>query len=136
MRVGATIFPNHMELLKKTYTQIRVSPKYTWALADSNFRAPGKIQVETALRLYKNDGTPYDFDAVRCDAMGCGKAQEDLADDTKLQRCGKCREAFYCGKECQTTHWMEHKKSCKTPEQAEADRRKEQSKGGYMLMNV
>jgi hypothetical protein len=29
------------------------------------------------------------------------------------KRCGGCRVVFYCSKECQTSHWFEHKKACK-----------------------
>ena len=32
--------------------------------------------------------------------------------------CGKCKITFYCGSECQRTHWKAgHKKHCKTPEE-------------------
>lgn len=30
----------------------------------------------------------------------------------KLLRCSWCREAFYCGKECQLAHWPSHKQGC------------------------
>ncbi|RDW75245.1 hypothetical protein BP6252_06387 [Coleophoma cylindrospora] len=134
MRVGATISSKYMDLLRTSYTQIHVSPKYSLPLADSNFRAPGKVQFETALRLYKNDGTPYSFDVARCAAVGCGKAHDDLDDGKKLLRCGKCKVASYCGKECQTAHWKEHKRVCKTPAQVEADLRR--SSGPYVMLNV
>ena len=38
--------------------------------------------------------------------FACGKENE------KLSRCGKCKIAAYCGKECQTSHWSIHKSLC------------------------
>jgi len=29
-----------------------------------------------------------------------------------LMKCGRCQAVAYCGKEHQTAHWKEHKKSC------------------------
>ena len=29
-------------------------------------------------------------------------------------RCSRCKDVSYCSKECQTSHWKEHKKDCKT----------------------
>jgi hypothetical protein len=29
-----------------------------------------------------------------------------------LKRCGNCRKVNYCGTECQTAHWVIHKKKC------------------------
>ena len=29
-----------------------------------------------------------------------------------LKRCLGCKKVFYCGKQCQTQHWKEHKKRC------------------------
>lgn len=117
MRVGATISPSNMDLVRSSIPKIQVSPKYSLAFCDSNFRGPAKVQIEGALARYKNDGTPYDFYADRCEGPHCGKAVEDLAGCRGLQKCGKCKEALYCSKECQTGAWIVHKKSCKTPEQ-------------------
>ena len=35
-------------------------------------------------------------------------------------RCSKCSLVSYCDKDCQTQHWQEHKRKCKTPAQLEA----------------
>ena len=29
-----------------------------------------------------------------------------------LKRCMGCKKVFYCGKECQTQHWKEHRPDC------------------------
>ena len=31
----------------------------------------------------------------------------------KLERCGRCRRVWYCGKECQNQNWPYHKLNCK-----------------------
>lgn len=139
MRVGATIEPEHMDLLRSAYTKIPVSPKYSLPLGDTSFRGPAKAQFEIALAHYRNDGTPYDFYAVRCKGMGCAKAQDELDEGMKLLRCARCREAAYCGKECQARDWPLYKKSCKTPEirAAEEERRQMRSGlGGFLSLNV
>ena len=46
---------------------------------------------------------------VRC--AGCGKAQ---GRDASFAVCGRCRKTRYCGKECQTRHWRQHKAECHT----------------------
>ena len=44
---------------------------------------------------------------VRC--AGCGRAQEGAA---SFAACGRCKIIRYCGKECQTRHWRQHKAEC------------------------
>ena len=34
---------------------------------------------------------------------------------TKLKKCTGCGKTWYCGKDCQTKHWKDHKKVCKPP---------------------
>ena len=43
----------------------------------------------------------------------CGRS--DLDKDVTLKQCGKCEFFFYCGKECQLSHWKElnHIGECK-----------------------
>ncbi|KAG4440583.1 hypothetical protein IFR05_003950 [Cadophora sp. M221] len=135
MRVGATIQPIHMDLLRDAYTKIDVSPKYSWVLSDSGFRAPMKEQFEIALARYKNDGTPHNFDAVRCENKECAKERTDLAEGQALKKCGRCQEVVYCCKECQAQGWARHKKVCMTPEKR-AEKEKKRNGGGFMSLNV
>eukprot|EP00798_Chlamydomonas_sp_ICE-L_P023361 gene23361-30621_t len=37
-----------------------------------------------------------------------------------LLRCSSCREAYYCGAECQRSHWPNHKAQCKLTRQSRA----------------
>lgn len=47
-----------------------------------------------------------------CD--GCGILEcSPLMNHWKFLRCGRCKAAFYCTKECQTRHWNTHKACCK-----------------------
>ncbi|KAH9217530.1 hypothetical protein DL95DRAFT_459138 [Leptodontidium sp. 2 PMI_412] len=135
MRVGATIEPVHMDLLREAYPKIHVSPKYSWVLSDSGFRAPMKEQFEIALAHYKNDGTPYNFNAVRCENKKCAKEKADLGEGQALKKCGKCQEVVYCCKECQAQDWAKHKKGCMTPEKREQQEEKRNG-GGFMSLNV
>jgi hypothetical protein len=137
MRVGATISPKYMEVLQSIYTKIPVSPKYSLPICDSGFRGPMKKQFEVALAHYKNDGTPYDFYAERCGKKGCDKAQDELNEGQSLKKCGRCREASYCSKDCQAADWRKHKKSCHTPEEREENERKMSERmGGIKMLNV
>jgi hypothetical protein len=29
-----------------------------------------------------------------------------------IQKCSRCKKVYYCTKECQKSHWTEHKKVC------------------------
>ncbi|KAE9374349.1 hypothetical protein N431DRAFT_503221 [Stipitochalara longipes BDJ] len=121
MRVGATIEPKYMDVLRTGYKKIQVAPKYSFPISDTGFRAPMKKQFEIALAHYKNDGTPYDFFADRCKGPGCNKANDELEERSKLKKCAKCKDVTYCSKECQKGDWAKHKKLCKTPEQRKAE---------------
>lgn len=41
----------------------------------------------------------------------CGKGTQD---HEKVKACARCEMVYYCGKQCQTVHWPEHKKVCKS----------------------
>jgi hypothetical protein len=136
MRAGATIEPKYMEMLRTAYKKIKVAPKYSWPLSDTGFRGPMKEQFEIALEHYKNDGTPYDFFAPRCKGPGCDKANDELKEGVKLQKCGKCKDISYCSRECQKAHWSKHKKESKTPEQRKAGEEARWGGRSFIGLNV
>ena len=41
---------------------------------------------------------------------GCGVIRKGL------KKCGRCKVARYCSRECQSSHWKAHKKECKSLE--------------------
>ena len=45
----------------------------------------------------------------KCSNPSCTSASADCT----LSECGSCRQARYCGRECQLAHWQEHKTRCK-----------------------
>ncbi|KAK2583290.1 hypothetical protein KPH14_009294 [Odynerus spinipes] len=50
----------------------------------------------------------YDLDKLDCiDMKKCFLCQEQAK-----KRCSKCREAWYCGRECQVKDWTKHKDIC------------------------
>ena len=60
------------------------------------------------------------------DARICWYCVKEEAINSKLLRCGQCKEALYCSKKCQGLHWKNgHKEACKledkkTQDEAEA----------------
>lgn len=42
----------------------------------------------------------------------CGRCQVLASPEISLKCCARCKSAYYCSKECQTSHWKVHKKSC------------------------
>lgn len=136
MRVGATISPKHMAVLRSSYIKIRVSPKYSLPIFDSGFRGPMKEQFEIARAHYKNDGTPYNFDDWRCGFKECSKDDSELEEGKKLKKCAKCLDVMYCSKECQTAHWKVHKKICKTPEERRKAEKGRNRGRAFISMNV
>ena len=46
--------------------------------------------------------------------LGCGKESFKVGGPTvALSRCGKCKTAQYCSRECQVADWASHKAACK-----------------------
>jgi hypothetical protein len=136
MRVGATIEQKYIDMFQTIYKKIPVAPKYSLPIFDTGFRGPMKDQFEIALNHYKNDGTPFNFYAERCKGPGCDKANDELEEGAKLQKCAKCKDISYCSKECQKTHWPKHKKECKTPEAREAEEQARWAGHSFIGLNV
>jgi hypothetical protein len=46
-------------------------------------------------------------------APRCQKCQKQGSDAAPLKRCGACKKATYCGRECSRADWKDHKEECK-----------------------
>jgi hypothetical protein len=57
---------------------------------------------------YALEATVRSFVSATC--AKCGKSSTN--GEEPLKKCGRCRLAFFCGKECQTAVWKSHKKVC------------------------
>lgn len=64
-------------------------------------------------------------DVSVCEA--CRKSE--YRDGVKLKRCGKCKNVFYCGADCQRADWKAHSFHCRKPD---AELRKEKQGAGFM----
>lgn len=49
-----------------------------------------------------------------CD-INCERCGKKEAAGEKFKMCAKCENVCYCSKECQKTHWKEHKENCRRP---------------------
>ncbi|XP_052781219.1 zinc finger MYND domain-containing protein 10-like [Mya arenaria] len=52
----------------------------------------------------------YNFDVMEgllSEPPKCAKCGEDAS-----KRCSRCQNEWYCGRECQVTHWQKHKQAC------------------------
>jgi hypothetical protein len=61
------------------------------------------ITEETVRRSYHEHSAHYD-------CHGCGVAETK---EKQYLQCSKCKQSRYCSKECQRSHWKEHKDICK-----------------------
>lgn len=57
--------------------------------------------------------TPQCWECGKTKQKGKIKAGEENLAVATLKKCARCREAYYCGVECQRKHWPVHKKDCK-----------------------
>ena len=51
----------------------------------------------------------------------CGNSDckcRSLSINTRLDKCSKCQDIYYCSRECQVAHWPEHRSRCKLVAQA------------------
>lgn len=51
--------------------------------------------------------------AVYAAAASCTKCEREDTVSQNMIRCGRCKLARYCSKECQTSDWPRHKMNCK-----------------------
>jgi MYND finger len=53
-----------------------------------------------------------------CHNQKCGKREQLETEGSRMKRCSKCRDAWYCNAECQKANWPSHKKRCKVLKEA------------------
>ncbi|OIW22897.1 hypothetical protein CONLIGDRAFT_657872 [Coniochaeta ligniaria NRRL 30616] len=110
MRAGAKIKDEDMQHLRDLVPQINCNEGYTLPLMDEGFRGPGKRQFLAALDNY-TPGIPRSFGEPSC--FNCGKIGADI--HKHLEKCSRCKEAWYCNRDCQRAHWKAHKPYCAAP---------------------
>ena len=71
-------------------------------------RAGGDQSAATVLRLRVLTGHSAEEDSAFCWSPAC-----HLPAEGKLLCCSRCQTARYCGRECQKSHWPEHREECK-----------------------
>lgn len=75
-------------------------------------RHQSKFIYKSDVEYFKNAAVilsdAYDFDKLDCiDAKECS-----LCHQPAVKRCSKCKNAWYCGRECQVKDWAKHKVVC------------------------
>lgn len=58
------------------------------------------------------DGEPLELIGVLLQIYQCSGCRKRQYIEAPYLRCSRCLTTYYCGRECQTNHWMEHKKVC------------------------
>ncbi len=78
----------------------------------SHPQAPGEMASATKMLAATN------IQPIHC-CEQCGKREEpgkilEASGRWKLLKCGKCKTAMYCGRDCQKVAWKKHKLRCKS----------------------
>ena len=58
--------------------------------------------MQRLAELYSNNNVEGLIEGFKC-----GKCQKEA-----FKRCSKCKSIWYCSRECQVSHWPEHKEGC------------------------
>lgn len=61
-----------------------------------------KEEMSEIMKLYNSNVYDDFMEEPKC--AGCGEAA--------TQRCSRCKEEWYCGRECQLKRWKQHKEMC------------------------
>ncbi|KAJ9628346.1 hypothetical protein H2204_009321 [Knufia peltigerae] len=126
MEAGVRISTENMTYLRQAAEKVESYPGYRLPIGDLGFRDPGMAQFLAALSHYQ-DGEPRDWDGPSC--FYCGCIQQDI-NPRSLLKCGRCKQAWYCGKECQKANWKNHKLIC------HKDGIPPITPGGFTMLNV
>jgi hypothetical protein len=79
----------------------------------------GGFDMDTMLRMLVKEAVPEaarNREAVASEtdpASYCGNRPNCINFPYTKSRCSVCRVVYYCSKQCQVSHWPEHKKTCK-----------------------
>ncbi|PYI21651.1 hypothetical protein BO99DRAFT_420557 [Aspergillus violaceofuscus CBS 115571] len=112
MRAGGQISPESLEHLRALVPQVNCNARFVLPLNDEGFRSPGRAQFLAALDHYQA-GLARSFRSPRRlwrSCFHCGQIESDVGH--VLRKCSKCKQAWYCDKDCQRGHWRDHKHSC------------------------
>ncbi|KAI5814378.1 hypothetical protein BZA77DRAFT_295075 [Pyronema omphalodes] len=110
---GAT-FANHPDLKPGNTVALLYPELHQFADGQTGFRIEdGDIQARSIKIL------PYSMDTIlKANDLiwknnGSSECYNCQKKDVELKRCARCQSIHYCGKDCQTADWKEHKKLCK-----------------------
>jgi hypothetical protein len=53
--------------------------------------------------------------AVQASVPSCAHCGKQGGKGVELKKCSRCKQASYCGAECQNAGWKRHKKTCEPP---------------------
>ena len=82
---------------------------------DGALQEPNMVEFQPQTALLTLSARRCGQQAGVCDILcgHCGRKEEPRE---KFKKCGKCENVCYCSRECQKTHWKEHKVLCKLVE--------------------
>ena len=109
---------------------------YHWAVHRSsctpeNSCKPSKTRIEkSALRKETTVLTPRKTDSQHLKCSNCKKISNFP------KKCTRCGAVLYCGINCQTKHWPEHKMTCKASGKAQPDGKESVSKPIYRGLSL